>query len=325
MLLLVFSCDQPTDLAKMDLFLSEGVLVANEGNFQWGNSSVSFYDTESDTVLQGVFQSVNQRPLGDVLQSITLTHDKAFLVLNNSGKVEVLDKNSFELQSTISGFGSPRYFHVVSPNKAYVTDLYADKVAVVDLNSNEIVAYIPCEGWTEEMIQINDLVYVANLDSHQIEVIDTSDDMIVKRIPIATSIKSLKTDAQNRLWVCGSENGLGALFCLNPNNSEILYHQIFEGENPRDLFVSEDGQNVYFLSDGVWHINMNFDGTIATPIIPADDKLFYGLSVYKDKIYIADAINYVQKGKVWVYNLQSILLDQWEVGMIPSEFDFIEP
>jgi hypothetical protein len=70
---------------------------------------------------------------------------------------------------------------------------------------------------------------------------------------------------------------------------------------------------------------MNFDGAIATPIIPADDKLFYGLSVYKDKIYIADAVNYVQKGKVWVYNLQSILLDQWEVGMIPSEFDFIEP
>jgi len=325
MLLFVSSCDQPTDLAKMDLFLSEGVLVANEGNFQWGNSSVSFYDTENDTVLQGVFQSVNQRPLGDVLQSITLTHDKAFLVLNNSGKVEVLDKNSFELQSTISGFGSPRYFQVVSPNKAYVTDLYADKVAVVDLNSNEIVAYIPCEGWTEEMIQINDLVYVANLDSHQIEVIDTSDDMIVKRIPIATSMKSLKTFAQNRLWVCGSENGLGALFCLNPNNSEILYHQIFEGENPRDLFVSEDGQNVYFLSDGVWHINMNFNGTIATPIIPAGDKLFYGLSVHEDKIYIADAVNYVQKGKVWVYNLQSILLDQWEVGMIPSEFDFIEP
>jgi DNA-binding beta-propeller fold protein YncE len=319
----VSSCDEPITLAQKDYFLSDGVLIANEGNFQWGNASVSFYDSENDTLIQELFQAVNQRPLGDVLQSITLNDSKAYLVMNNSGKVEVVDKNSFELQHTISGFVSPRYFHIASSDKAYVTDLYADKIAVIDLNSNEIVRYIPCEGWTEEMIQIDDLVYVANLDSNQINVINVKQDLIVNRIPVSTSIKSLKIDLQNRLWVCGSENGLGSVYCIDPYTSDVLYHHTFEGENPRDLFVSDDGQNVYFLSNGVWRIDIG--STSATLMIPAEGGVFYGLAVNHGKMYISDAINYVQKGTVWVYDLQRNLLDEWEVGVIPSEFDFIEP
>ncbi len=323
LVVLVSSCDEPFTLRQKDHFLSYGVLIANEGNFQWGNSSLSFYDAEKDTIYQEVFQGVNQRPLGDVLQSVTLNDDKAYLVLNNSGKVEVVDKNSFELQNTISGFVSPRYFHIVSPNNAYVSDLYANKIAVVDLNSNEISAYIPCEGWTEEMVQIDDLVYVANLESNQIYVIDSKEDAIVDRIPVSTSINSLKKDRQNRLWICGENNGVGVVLCMDPKTSNVLYSYLIEGEDPSELFLSEAGNDVYFLSDGVWHINVGEAN--ATPIIPADGKLFYGLFVHDDKIYIADAMNYVQKGTVWVYNLQRNLLDQWEAGMIPSEFDFIKP
>jgi len=325
LVVLVSSCEEPITLPQKDHFLSNGVLIANEGNFQWGNASVSFYDAEKDTILQEVFQGVNQRPLGDVLQSITLKDDKAYLVLNNSGKVEVVDKNSFELETTISGFISPRHIQIVSPNKAYVSDLYADKITVVDLNSNEISAYISCEGQTEEMVQIDDLVYVANLESDQIYVIDSNEDAIVDRIPVSTSIKSLKKDRQNRLWICGEENGTGMVLCMDPQTLNVLYSHTFEGENPSDLFVSDAGHDAYFLSNGVWHINEFTDDVITVPIIPADGRLFYGLSVYDDKIYIADAVNYVQKGRAWVYDLQGNLLDQWEAGMIPSEFDFIDP
>jgi len=321
----VSSCDEPITLPQKDHFLSHGVLIANEGNFQWGNASVSFYDAENDTILHEVFQGVNQRPLGDVLQSVTLSDDKAYLVLNNSGKVEVVDKNSFELEATISGFISPRYFQIVSPNKAYVTDLYADKIAVVDLNSNEISAYIPCEGRTEEMVQIDDLVYVANLEFNHIDVIDIHNDVIVDRIPVSTSINSLKKDRQNRLWVCGEDNGVGRVLCMESQTLNVLYSHVFEGENPSDLFVSDAGHDVYFLSNGLWHINEFTDDVITKPIIPAAGKLFYGFSVHDDNIYIADAMNYVQKGTVWVYDLQTNLLDEWEAGMIPSEFDFINP
>ena len=320
---LVSSCDKPNVIPHEDHFLSNGVLIANEGNFQWGNATVSFYDSVNDTILEKVFQGVNQRPLGDVLQSINIQGDKVYLVLNNSGNIEVVDKNSFELETTISGFTSPRYIQIVSSNKAYVSDLFADKIAVVDLNSQQISSYINCEGWTEEMVQIDDLVYVANLEDNTIYIIDLESDEIIDDFQLDFAINSLKKDNQNRLWICGASQGLGRVICIDASTKIELYSYTFEGENPTDLFVTE-GHDVYFLSNGLWRINEFTDETISAPIIPADGRLFYGLSVHDDKIYIADAINYVQKGTVWIYDLQTTLLDEWEVGIIPSEFDFID-
>ena len=321
---LVSSCDKPNVIPHEDHFLSNGVLIANEGNFQWGNATVSFYDSVNDTILEKVFQGVNQRPLGDVLQSINIQGDKVYLVLNNSGNIEVVDKNSFELETTISGFTSPRYIQIVSSNKAYVSDLFADKIAVVDLNSQQISSYINCEGWTEEMVQIDDLVYVANLEDNTIYIIDLESDEIIDDFQLDFAINSLKKDNQNRLWICGASQGLGRVICIDASTKTELYSYTFEGENPTDLFITEQGHDVYFLSNGVWRINEFTDEIIIAPIIPAEGRLFYGLSVHDDKIYIADAINYVQKGTVWVYDLQTTLIDEWEVGIIPSEFDFID-
>ena len=321
---LVSSCDKPTTAPQEEHFLSSGVLIANEGNFQWGNASVSFYDLESDTVLENIFQGVNQRPLGDVLQSINIHEDKAYMVLNNSGSIEVVNKNSFELEGTISGFTSPRYIQLVSSSKAYVSELYADKIAIVDLNAMSITGYIDCVGWTEEMVHIDDLVYVANLASNQISIIDSSTDEIIDTLQFEFPINSLKKDHQNHLWICGENQGLGSVICMDALTKTELYSYTFEGENPTDLFVTEHGHDVYFLSNGVWHINEFTDDIITIPIIPSEGRMFYGLSVHDDKIYIADAINYVQKGTVWIYDFQTTLLDEWEVGIIPSEFDFIE-
>jgi DNA-binding beta-propeller fold protein YncE len=321
---LVSSCDKPTTSPQEEHFLVNGILIANEGNFQWGNASVSFYDAENDTVLEEVFQGVNQRPLGDVLQSIIVANDKACLVLNNSGTIEVVDENSFELEGTISGFTSPRYIHIVNNSKAYVTDLYADKIAIVDLNAMSISGFIDCVGWTEEMVQIDDLVYVANLEDNTINVINSETDEIIDAFHLDFTINSFKKDHQNRLWICGINQGLGKVICMDASTKTELYSYTFEGENPTDLFVTEQGHDVYFLSNGVWHINEFTDNIISAPIIPAEGRLFYGLSVNENVVYIADAINYVQKGTVWVYDLQTTLLDEWEVGIIPSEFDFID-
>jgi hypothetical protein len=319
------SCDKQRCKAPPDYYISEGILISNEGNFQWGNASVSFYDTENDTLIESVFQEVNNRPLGDVLQSITIDGDFAYLVLNNSARIEVVNKNSFELVGSITGFISPRYIHIVNNEKAYVSDLYANKIAVVDLVSLEITNYIDCTGWTEEIHQLNDEVYMLNKTDNTLHVVDTNIDAITSELVFDFELSAFKIDNQSRLWLAGSKNDVGLVQCIKLIDQEIQYSYTFEGESPTELYVSETGTDVYFLSNGVWHINEFADEIITVPIIPANDRLFYGLSVYQDKIYIADAINYVQKGTIWVYDLQATLLDEFKVGIIPSEFDFINP
>ena len=67
-LLFLSACSKSDEPPGTDLFVSNGVLIANEGNFQWGNASLSYYDIENNQVHNNLFQAVNNRLLGDVFQ-----------------------------------------------------------------------------------------------------------------------------------------------------------------------------------------------------------------------------------------------------------------
>src|SRR5512142_3246030 len=82
---------------------SKGIFVVNEGNFTHGNASISFYDRDSMKVTNDLFSKVNSRPLGDVSQSMAEHNGKYYIVVNNSSKVEIVDKNDFTSTGTITG------------------------------------------------------------------------------------------------------------------------------------------------------------------------------------------------------------------------------
>lgn len=61
-----------------------GVFVVSEGNFQYGNSSLSYYDPSTCTVSDGLFYRANGMKLGDVAQSMTLYGDLGWICDHNS-------------------------------------------------------------------------------------------------------------------------------------------------------------------------------------------------------------------------------------------------
>jgi hypothetical protein len=99
-------------------------IILNEGNFNFGNASLSLVD-ENGEVQNQVFQNANGAPLGDVLQSGVKHNDRFYFVLNNSGKVVVTD-TSFQQVGEITGLQSPRYFLPVGESRAFVSDIYSD-------------------------------------------------------------------------------------------------------------------------------------------------------------------------------------------------------
>ena len=81
-----------------------GVFIIHEGNFQGGNASLSFLNYFTGIMSNGVFSSANNDvPLGDVGQSMEVHNGKGFIVVNNSGKIEVVDLNGLSSAGTISG------------------------------------------------------------------------------------------------------------------------------------------------------------------------------------------------------------------------------
>ena len=64
--------------------LGEGVFIVNEGNFNYGGASLSYYQPDSEHLENEVFQRANAMRLGDVAQSMVVRNGIGWVVVNNS-------------------------------------------------------------------------------------------------------------------------------------------------------------------------------------------------------------------------------------------------
>jgi DNA-binding beta-propeller fold protein YncE len=179
----------------------KGMWIINEGQFLGGNASITWITYDGATRKTDVFTEINGRPLGDIAQSITVIGSRAYVVVNNSGKIEVLNTSTMASSGTITGFTSPRYIQEVSPGKAYVTDLFGGNISIVDLETKSITGSIPASGWTEQMVVKNNEVFVGLGDTNFVYVINATTNVITDTIPVTEGVSGMTLDGAGNLWV----------------------------------------------------------------------------------------------------------------------------
>ncbi|MFM1792198.1 MAG: hypothetical protein RLZZ252_552, partial [Bacteroidota bacterium] len=89
------------------------VLVLCEGNFMWGNARLDAIDMDTLQLQTDVYKKINDKPLGDVLQSALYWNNSVYLVVNNSGKVVKLISHTLKQTAVNANLGSPRYLLAV--------------------------------------------------------------------------------------------------------------------------------------------------------------------------------------------------------------------
>ena len=335
LLLLFFSCKKkevgpqcPSCKEVVEVKTKE-VLIACEGNFGWGNASISKYDPIEKNVTNAVFSSVNGYSLGDVAQSMELINGDLYVVVNNSGKIEVLDTATDAVKQTISGLTSPRYIEPVSLSKAYISDLYANKVSILDLSTHQVTGTINTGGWTENMVLFNDKVYITRPDSNFVLIADPTTDQITDTLVLSTGPNSLVVDKNNHLWVLcdgGINKSLPALYEIDPNDNSILKSLLFSDINnsPGKLIINSQKGQLFYLNGNMYSLSIDETTLPQTPKIEVSGVNFYGLGIdpNNNNIYLTDPKDYIQKGLVYRYDSLSSLLDTFSTGIIPQAFWF---
>ena len=184
----VFGSCMKWDYGEMEDFSvsASGLFITNEGNFQYSNATLSYYDPATCEVENEVFYRANGFKLGDVAQSMVIRDGIGWIVVNNSHVIFAIDINTFKEVGRITGFTSPRYIHFLSDEKAYVTQIWDYRIFIINPKTYEITGYIECpdmdmeSGSTEQMVQYGKYVYV-NCWSYQNRIlkIDTETDKVV--------------------------------------------------------------------------------------------------------------------------------------------------
>ncbi len=315
-----------------------GLFIINEGNFQYGNASLSFYDPSVNMIENEVFYRANGMKLGDVAQSMTIHGDKGWIVVNNSHVIFAIDTKTFKEKGRIENLTSPRYIHFVSDRKAYVTQLWDNRICIIDPRSYEITGYITVEdmemqtGSTEYMVQVGRYVYCSCWSyQNSIIKIDTETDEIVDRITVGIQPSKMVVDKYDRLWVTtdggyeGSPYGYEAptLCLINLDNFEIDLRFTFKlGDNVSGLTTDNSGDKLYWINDAVWCMDIDDASLPRKPFLESRSTKYYSLTVspYNSDIYVADAIDYQQAGIIYRYSATGRFLDEFYVGITPSSF-----
>ena len=317
---------------------SKGVFILNEGGFNSANAEITYFDPTKDVSttnpIQEIFKTANAgAQLGSVGQSMYFKGNKAYIVLNVSNKVEVVDNTTFKKISTIpssDNMSNPRY--IVSDDQfLYIsnwgdpnvtTDDFIAKYKISDLTFVE--KYKVDEG-PEKMILDNNKLYVAQKGGwgtgKTVTIIDlkTNDkkSINVGDVPTDLTIQNgnLFVLSQGVNWGTTTK---GKLVRYNLTSEDKLEMNFPDGQHPNFL-VAENSKLYYIVNNSVYSMATNATTlpTKADYITGADNV--YGFNVKGDTFYVLDSKDNKSSGRLFIQNAQGGLKYQSIVtGLFPN-------
>lgn len=329
------SCNSDDDAIAVPLGDYEnGILVAHEGNFGQGNASVSYVSYDFETVDNTIFSDVNDMPLGDTAQSIAFNGNLAYIVLNNSNAIKVVNRYTFELVASIdSGLSNPRYVAFAN-GKGFVTNWgdggvpTDDYLAIIDLSTNTLTGdTISVVEGPEEIIANGNVVFVAHQggfgQNDKVSVVDASSNTVSQTITVGDVPNSLQLDGVGNLWVLsggkpawtGSETG-GKLSRISLADYSVTNIDFATTAHPNFLNF-ENGTLYYYMAGSVYKMQNSATDLPTTSEI--DGLNFYGMSVNNGVLYGVDAADFTSNGSLAAYDLSSnSLLHTTTVSIIPG-------
>lgn len=341
--------DDANDGAPLGSY-DNGVLILNQGGFGHNDASVSYVSSDFATAQNDIFSVVNPSiTLGDTGQDAGFNNDLAYIVLNASNKIEVVNRYTLKSVGTInSGLKNPRYIAFAN-GKGYVTNwgdggvATDDYVAVIDLSTNKVTSSIPVTEGPERIIENSGKLYVAHKGGfnygNKISVIDVASNAVSTTITVGDVPENLIIK-EGTLWVGCAGNPsyvsaplaetAGKIVKVNLATNSVTSTIAYTDATKHLSNLVLNGNDVYYtINSDIYKMSATATALPTTSTFstsPQDVYGVYSFAIHENHIYVGDAGNYQNNGKVYVYSLNAPSIGTLEktfaVGVIPAGFYF---
>ncbi|AOW11105.1 YncE family protein [Flavobacterium gilvum] len=327
-----------------------GFLILNQGGFGHNDASVSYVSSDFATAQNDIFSVVNPTiTLGDTGQDIGFNGDNAYIVLNASNKIEIVNRYTLKSLGSIStGLKNPRFIAFAN-GKGYVTNwgdgsvATDDYVAVIDLNAKKVSSSIPVVEGPERIIANSGKLYVAHKGGYsygnKVSVIDAASSTVSTTITVGDVPESMEIK-DGTLWVACSGNPsyvstplaetAGRIVKVSLANNTVTSTIAYSDVKKHLTNLVLNGSDVFYTVDSdVYKMSATATALPTTAAFSTTSQGVYGVysfAVHGNHIYVGDAGDYQHNGKVYVYALTSpsvgTLEKTFSVGVIPAGFYF---
>lgn len=338
MLLFNVSCSSDNDVETIETKVNytNGILVSNEGGFTKPTSDVTFISNNLGTVYNNIYANNNKgEAFGKVLQTIGFSGDKAYLVANIPNKIDIVNRTTFKLQTTVTeNLDNPRYI-AFSGSKYFVTNNNFSgkkKLNAYNISDNAYVGSIEFPRLAEKVVEAEgniivqtdgvgyDASFTQELPTgYTITVVNPS--TMVNPTTITLPAKGIIKDLiayEGIAYVLVADKVDSYIYEINSKTGSYTTTTLTSIPNVQKLRAYNN--EFYFITD----TKKIYEKPIATgaPIMPLATATgnVYGFDVIDGKIFAAEA-NFTTDGKVNVYDaLSGTLLKTFTAGVGTNGF-----
>lgn len=297
-----------------------GYIIANEGNFGSPNASVSFIDADLSSVENSIFQAENpSETLGDVLNNIAFDDDYAYLIMNNSNKVVVVDRFNFQHITTLTeNINLPR-FAEVEDGKLYIGNSQSKDIAIYNTSDFSYETSVSIDKPIEYIKAEDGFLYVQNAafgTGNEITVIDLNTNQITNTLSVEGVLNSI--DEEDGILYALHSEGITKINMSTATEMETLP---FVGDiSSASKLTIEDGMLFFISGSNVYGYDLNVAELTDAPLFDTqveDESWFigYGFAVEDGKIFYSDVNGFTEDSALRVYDFSGELLNTFTTGI----------